>query len=126
MIGIILLTHGKLSDELFSTCEAIIGKNDYVFCLSNERLSLAELHNSIKSLIEKEKFEDGLLILVELKGGSCWTAAKRIEKEYPNTKVISGVNLPMIFSAITKRDKYNLEELTEWVKNDGIRGILSE
>jgi len=37
--------------------------------------------------------------------------------------LISGANLPMVLSFVTKRDSMDLQELTEAIKRDGIRGI---
>ena len=71
----------------------------------------------------KYKLIAATLILVSLKGGSCWNAAVTAKKQNQNVEVISGVNLAMVLSFLTKRDSHQLKGLATLVLEDGIRGI---
>ena len=64
------------------------------------------------------------MILASLKGGSCWNVAAAIAKDHGHARVISGINLPMALSFMTKRDLLALEELADVLVKDGIRSVV--
>jgi mannose/fructose-specific phosphotransferase system component IIA len=65
-------------------------------------------------------------IFVDLRGGSCWRVAKMLVKEYPALKVISGVNIPMLVSFLSKKHDHRLDELVKIIETDAHRGIVFE
>lgn len=88
-----------------------------------DELTPKDLYNQIAHLVETENLKDGLFILVSLRGGSCWNAAARIAHEHEKIKVISGLNLSILLSFVTKRETYNFEDLADILCKDGIRAI---
>ncbi|MCC6476260.1 PTS mannose transporter subunit IIAB, partial [bacterium] len=68
---------------------------------------------------------DPTIVFVDLCGGSTFMACATLPGERNNCALVAGVNLPMLLSFFTKRDKLSLSELAETVQKDGIRGILS-
>ncbi|MFZ5519462.1 MAG: PTS sugar transporter subunit IIA [Candidatus Zhuqueibacterota bacterium] len=123
MIGGVILTHGPMGPAIIKAAETILGSIDSIFELSTTNLSLTDICDRLKSKIASENCDDGTIIMVSLKGGSCWNAAVTISRQLPNIEVVSGVNLPMFISFVTKRNQVGLRELAEKIKFDGIRGI---
>ena len=123
MAGCLIISHGKIAQAYIDVCRQMVGRSDSLFTLDCSILTVKDLYKEMRSLLEKEKLSDGLIILVSLRGGSCWNVAAKISKEYPNVEVISGLNLPLILSFLTKKDKYKFSELKEIVYKDGIRGV---
>ncbi len=123
MVGCLVISHGKIAQAYIDVCKQVVGTSDSVFTLDCSKLTAKDLYKEMLSLLEREKLSDGLIILVSLRGGSCWNVAAKISKEYPNVEVISGLNLPLILSFLTKKDKYKFSELKEIVYKDGLRGI---
>jgi mannose/fructose-specific phosphotransferase system component IIA len=52
-------------------------------------------------------------------------ACVSLPEDRRNCALVAGVNLPMLLSFFTKREKLSLNELAETVQKDGVRGILS-
>jgi mannose/fructose-specific phosphotransferase system component IIA len=61
--------------------------------------------------------------MVDLCGGSPYMACCGLCDLPGEAKIVSGVNLPMLLSYFTKRDKLSLTELSETVERDAMRGI---
>jgi len=123
MIVGIVICHSLLAFELVNAVQKILGHADYVYAFSNDNLAPPIIYQNIVDVVKKSN-ADKIIAMVDLRGGSCWTVAKMITREFPQMKVISGVNVPMLISFLTKRDKVPFEELPQILKTDGHRGIL--
>ncbi|RMF64346.1 MAG: PTS sugar transporter subunit IIA [Calditrichaeota bacterium] len=124
MVGCLLITHGQIGRALVEACEQITGEVRNVFTLSCNGLTPEAIYQQITHLIEENDLKDGLFILVGLRGGSCWNAGARVVHEYDNVELISGLNLSILLSFLTKADKYPFHKLGEVMKDDGQRGIF--
>lgn len=123
MVSCLVISHGNIAQAFVDASKHIVGECEHLYTLNCEELSPKQLQQKIAHLIESKELKDGLFILVSLKGGSCWNAAVRVAKEFDKVELISGLNLSIILSFITKGEKYGFEELGEILRNDGIRGI---
>lgn len=123
MIGGIVLTHGSIGAALIQAAKTILGEVDHIHDISTMGLSLDDIHEQLKNLILSQNWKDGTMIMASLVGGSCWNAGGTIARQMPGIEVVSGVNLIMLISFLSKRDRYGLDELSEIIKQDGIRGI---
>jgi mannose PTS system EIIA component len=124
VVGGIIITHGPLAQALIQAAEEILGKSDHITGFSITNLSMVDMINRISNIISTDSWPDETLILVCLKGGSCWNAALTTKKKYDKKiAVISGVNLNMLLSFLTKRDSAKLTDLTTLVMQDGVKGI---
>jgi PTS system mannose-specific IIA component len=122
MIGCLVISHGSVARSLVDASEQIVGKCDCLYSLSSDGLTLKNLKIAISDLIERQ-FHDGLIILVCLQGGSGWNVCRAVANERDNTAIISGANLPMVLSFVTKRKQLSLQELADAMVSDGSRGI---
>lgn len=124
MINLIVVTHGKMSEETVNLTKMVLGESeqlDFVTFLPGE--GPEDLIEKYKNIISKYKSE-GTLFLVDLFGGSPYNAACRIVAETENTDVITGVNVPMLLEVLDAREETNkVSELVETAKNSGINGI---
>jgi mannose/fructose/sorbose-specific phosphotransferase system IIA component len=123
MVGCIVLSHGQVAQALLDACKQILGECDNVYALNCKGLNPKGIYDNITHLIESKNLRDGLFILVSLRGGSCWNAACKILKEREKVQLISGLNLSIILSFVTKSKECSFEELGEILVRDGIRGI---
>lgn len=119
MIPALIVTHGKLGEELLKAVEQVLGPQAEVTFLSNNGLSLEQLQSMVQSKLSAES----TAVFVDFCGGSPYVACKYLRDTYTSSAIISGVNFPMLLSFFTKREKFPFDELVEIVKSDGLRGI---
>ncbi|OGC00698.1 hypothetical protein A2V82_02970 [candidate division KSB1 bacterium RBG_16_48_16] len=120
----VLLTHGPIGDAIIEAVKGIMGIEDGLHALSVTNMSVAEITQRLLSLINApEEKSDGVVILASLKGGSCWNVAVSVAKDHPHIQVVSGLNLPMVLTFMTKRESHAIDELATTLEKDGVRGI---
>jgi mannose/fructose-specific phosphotransferase system component IIA len=123
MIGGIVLTHGQIGSALIGATASILGQVDNIHAISTSELSLQDINAKLKQIIAMQNWTNGTIVMVSLRGGSCWNSALFLAQQLPKIEVVSGVNLTMLISFLSKRDRYSLSKLAEIIKEDGIRGI---
>ncbi len=124
MIGIVIITHGTLSEQLLETAELIMGAAAEVHAVSfTARESLEELRQKAMHAIENYR-DDGCLILTDIMGGSATNVCVELMK-MEKVEVVTGVNLPMVLEAIGYRDGTDLKSLATKVLDSGIRSMIN-
>ena len=117
----ILVAHGGLAVELKRTAESIAGPADDLDCFSNDDVAPEALAAAIG------RFLDGrngpAVVMVDLAGGSCLSAALRASRGRAGVAVIAGVNLPLVLDFLQKRDVLPMAELLEHLVDRGRGGI---
>lgn len=123
MIGIVIITHGALSSELLSTVKLIMGQQqdlEAVALMPNE--SIDSLREKSHATVEKY-LEKGCLIMTDVLGGSPTNISLELLKT-DSVRVLCGVNLPMVMSALQHRDNLDLVTLTARVREGAAKGII--
>ena len=115
----ILLTHGTLGAALMASVESILGPQEAVVVLSNTGQALDQIADSLTPHLKDSR----CIVFVDFCGGSPFMACKSLALSPETATIVSGVNLPMLLSFFTKRNKLNFTELSQTVKTDGLRGI---
>ncbi len=123
MVGCLVLSHGAIAQALIEASKSIVGECEQVFTLTGPELSVRQVRDRIAELIHDRDLHEGLFILVSLRGGSYWNAALHIAKEFDKVQLISGINLSLLLSFITKHQKCTFEELGQVMLEDGRRAI---
>jgi mannose/fructose/sorbose-specific phosphotransferase system IIA component len=125
MIGIVVVSHGLLSEHLVSAASLILGEAKKVKAVTfTARESLDDLRR--KTTEATNEFDnDGCLILTDIMGGSATNVSIEIMKSHNNVCVVTGVNLPMLIEAINSRENTNLTELSAKISNSGVRSIIN-
>lgn len=123
MIGVLIITHGNLGDELIQSAELIRGRLDGVSAISMDPTKgVEELKKEITSGIKKVDKGSGVLVLTDLFGGTPSNLSLSFLKE-GKLEVVTGVNLPMLLKLEDIREK-NLTEFASAVRDYGTRNIL--
>jgi mannose/fructose/sorbose-specific phosphotransferase system IIA component len=126
MIKIIVAAHCGLANELVNAVVAISGTHPnlyFIECSSNG--GLEQINLSIETFLKDVIDADGALILTDLFGGSPCNAAIHVSINL-KVEIISGVNLPMILSAVMLSATHiNLSELAEKVLAKGQKSIVN-
>jgi PTS system mannose-specific IIA component len=95
-IGIVIVTHGSLGDALLDTCSMITGESKGITSISVQAGDdVSETRDRIGIAIEEVKGEKGVILLVDMFGGT----PSNISLSFlgaENIEVVTGVNLPML------------------------------
>lgn len=130
MIGIVLVGHLDLSLRFIEVAEKILGKQQNLSGVDMEmdepREKMAEkIAHCIDFCLQNcDHRSDSVLILTDLFGSTPTnTALNKVSPCLCPLEVVSGLNLPMLISALVNRGKMSLPELAEKVMTDGKKGI---
>ena len=96
MIGLVLVTHGKLASEFIVAMEHVVGPQKQIapICIGPED-DMEERRDQIAGAIRSVDSGDGVIILTDLFGGTPSNLAISLMKT-DKIEVIAGVNLPML------------------------------
>lgn len=129
MLRLLLVTHGGLGAALLATAAEILGPREGVEVLSNGGLDREGLVARVRGHLEALPGEDGLLLLTDMPGGSTHLAARlalRGLAEPLAARVhgpLAGVNLPLLLTALNRRESTPPQELLEILMDRGRAGI---
>lgn len=124
MIGVVVITHGTLSEQLLATAALIMGEQKDVYAVSfTARESLDNLRQKANAAVESFK-ADGCLILTDIMGGSATNVCVELMKN-EKVEVLTGANLPMLLEAISYRDGADLKTLASRVQASGVKSIIN-
>lgn len=123
MIGILILTHGPFGENLLKTACGIMNEVGQVNALNlSRRLDFATLRASVSDNIKKTDQGDGVLVLIDAYGGTSYNTTLPLLKDH-RISLVTGVNLPMVLSALSNRHRMNLEMLSKKVSEDAKKTI---
>ncbi|MFY9397675.1 MAG: PTS sugar transporter subunit IIA [Desulfomonilia bacterium] len=123
MIGIIVVAHGKLAEALTETAEMIVGRAEgFKACSFSQGSDVDTLRKMLKTTIKEVNTGDGVIILTDMFGGTPSNISLSF-LERGEVEVITGVNLPMVVTALTKRERKTMEELAQILKEHGSHNI---
>jgi PTS system mannose-specific IIA component len=110
MIGLVLVTHGRLAVEFRSALEHVVGPQTQI-----EAVTIGpddDVEQCRKDIIEAVKRVDtgeGVAILTDMFGGTPSNLAISCMGR-PNVEVLAGINMPMLVKLAKIRDEAPLEE----------------
>jgi PTS system mannose-specific IIA component len=115
MVGVVIIAHGNLAEELLRSSELIVGPQQSVKAVSvNSGNGVDQAIHDIQSAIEEVDSGSGVLILTDMFGGSPSNLSLSfLDKKH--IEVITGVNLPMLIKLASYREGHCLEEIKETV-----------
>ena len=123
MIGLVLVTHGRLAAEFITAMEHVVGPQQAIeaICIGPDD-NMEARRKDIAEAITKVDQGQGVIILTDLFGGTPSNLAISLMKS-ENIEVIAGVNLPMLIKLATMRGEKSLEDLARFIKDYGQRNI---
>jgi len=124
MVGVIVVTHCRLGEELIAAAQLVVGEElrQFQSVSIDPKEGSEDIREKIVSAIRKVEGGQGILILTDMYGGTpsnislSFLEAKKIE-------VITGVNLPMLLKLATYQDNMDLQSLAAFITDYGQRNI---
>ncbi|MCC7129497.1 MAG: PTS sugar transporter subunit IIA [Anaerolineae bacterium] len=118
MIGLVLVSHGKLAEGLIDAMQMIAGEQEAVRAVALlETEEIESLIERIQQAVNAVDSGEGVLIFVDLFGASPFNASARLVLASPERplEVITGVNLPMLVELVVQREGMSLNDAVELV-----------
>jgi mannose PTS system EIIA component len=123
MIGLVIITHGRLGEAFVDTLTQITGKSHAIKCISlspedDSQHKLLEIQQAIIAV----KKDSGVIILTDLFGGTPSNLALSSLKAN-HVEVIAGVNLPMLIQLVSLPDHVSLRTAVLLAQDAGRKQI---
>ena len=119
MIGIILVTHGKLAEEIKHAMEHVVGRQEAVatVCIGPND-DMEARRREISDAVKAVNSGQGVIILTDLFGGTPSNLAISL-MEAGKVEVIAGINLPMLIRVAKARGCMDLAKATVAARDAG-------
>jgi PTS system mannose-specific IIA component len=123
MIGMVLVTHGRLAEELRSAMEHVVGaqRNVDVICIGPDD-DMDNRRADIEACIDHCDTGDGVVLLTDMFGGTPSNLAISM-MERKGVEVIAGVNLPMLVKLAKVRSSQPLADAVTCAQDAGRKYI---
>ena len=123
-VGIIVFTHAEYGKALMSSAEGILGVQDGYEGLGvgsgvDVEAVMADLHGAVERLDNGS----GVAVFTDMFGGTPSNLSISLLGGDLNVEVITGVNLPMILRAFSRRNE-SLVDLAREAREAGVQGIV--
>lgn len=123
LIGAVVVTHGRLGEELVAAARMIVGAVDHVRSVALDwNADTAEAKRQIQEAVEATDRGAGVIILTDMFGGTPSNVALSFLKR-GRVEIVSGVNLPMVVKLASQAGGEDLARLVTRVRDQGIKQI---
>lgn len=123
MIGMVLVTHGRLAAEFIAALEHVVGpqRNIAAVCIGPED-DMERRRQDILRSVEEVNAGQGVVLLTDMFGGTPSNLAISI-MDKARVEVIAGVNLPMLIKLASLRESESLAEAVRGAQEAGRKYI---
>jgi PTS system mannose-specific IIA component len=123
MIGGVIVSHGKLAEEILNALTIIIGEAVNIEAISigwydDVEESKKKINKSLKNVDQK----NGVVIFTDMFGGTASNLSFSFLKN-DQVEIITGVNLPMLIKFVSLQRSNNLKEVVKKVVEQGKKNI---
>jgi len=123
-IGLITITHNRIGAQITETAETILGPPPFAvrhFAIGPDD-DLERVEREIVNAISEMDRGDGVLIVSDLYGSTPCNIARRVSSAH-RVRVLSGINLPMMFRIFSYATA-GLDELARKALDGGRIGVV--
>ena len=123
MIGLILVTHGRLAEEFLVALEHVVGPQRQVatVCIGPHD-DMESRRKEIAAAIKRVESGEGVIILTDLFGGTPSNLSISL-LDSGRVEVIAGVNLPMLIRLDSARKNMDVREAVAAAREAGRKYI---
>ena len=119
MIGLVLVTHGRLADEFGAALEHVMGPQEQMEAITIGAYDDPDLcRTAIIEAVNRVDSGDGVAILTDMFGGTPSNLAISCMSR-PNVDVLAGINLPMLVKLAKVRQERSLTEAMDMAQEAG-------
>ena len=123
MIGLVLVTHGRLAEEFLHALEHIVGPQAGIETIAvGADDKMAARRADIADAVARADKGQGVIILTDMFGGTPSNLAISL-MEIGRVEVVAGMNLPMLVKLARVRKEANLEKAATAAQDAGRKYI---
>lgn len=123
MIGMVLVTHGRLAAEFVAAMEHVVGEQAQCIAICIEANDdMEERRADIARAAAEADKGDGVILLTDMFGGTPSNLAISLLGR-PNLEVIAGINLPMLIKLASVRKTKPVAEAVDMAQEAGRKYI---
>lgn len=123
MIGLVLVTHGRLAVEFCSALEHVMGPQTQIATVTiGPEDDMERRRHDIIDAVERVRTGDGVVILTDMFGGTPSNLAISVMNS-PDVEVVAGINLPMLVKLAKVRGELPLAEAVDVAQEAGRKYI---
>ena len=122
MIGLVIVTHGRLAEEFISVMEHVVGPQTQIasVCTSPDD-DLEAKRQEIMQQIKNVDTGKGVIVLTDMFGGTPSNLAIAATTE--KVEALAGINLPMLIKLASVRQTESLQKAAELAAEAGRKYI---
>jgi PTS system mannose-specific IIA component len=123
MIGLVIVTHGRLAEEFVLAMEHVVGPQSAVeaICIGPED-DMEKRRQDILNACNRVNSGGGVILLTDMFGGTPSNLAISV-MEQTKAEVIAGLNLPMLIKLASVRTRQSLEDAVACAQEAGRKYI---
>ena len=123
MIGLVIVTHGRLAQEFISAMEHVVGPQIAVeaICIGPDD-DMERRRQDILAACGRVEQGQGVVLLTDMFGGTPSNRAISV-MDQTRAEVIAGLNLPMLIKLASVRGRVSLEEAVAAAQEAGRKYI---
>jgi len=123
MIGVVVVTHGLLANELVNAAETIVGDLPNFAAVSiGWHEDVQDARDAIAAAIARVKQPGGVLLATDMFGGTPSNLGITF-LEQDKIEIVTGVNLPMLIKAASLKEAASLTEIARMLREHGRNAI---
>jgi PTS system mannose-specific IIA component len=124
MIGVVVVTHCHLAEELICAAQLVVGEElkQFQAVSVDPKDGSDQIREKIVAAIRKVDTGQGILILTDMYGGTPSNISLSFLEE-KKIEVITGVNLPMLLKLATYQNNLDLDQFAAFITDYGQRNI---
>jgi len=123
MIGLVLVTHGRLAEEFIAATEHVVGPQEAVraICIGPDD-DMEQRRNEIMQAVDEVDSGQGVILLTDMFGGTPSNLAISL-LDRGNVEVIAGTNLPMLIKLAKVRETDDMAAAVAQAQDSGRKYI---
>ena len=123
MIGIVLVTHGRLAVEFRAALEHVVGPQEQIEAVTiGPEDDVERRRRDIIEAVKQVDSGDGVVILTDMFGGTPSNLSISVMNQ-PRVEVLAGINLPMLVKLAKVRGECPLAEAVAQAQEAGRKYI---
>ncbi|WP_349359063.1 PTS sugar transporter subunit IIA [Stappia sp.] len=123
MIGLVLVTHGRLAEEFRAALEHVVGPQEQIgaICIGPDD-DMEQRRDDILAAVKEVNDGSGVVLLTDMFGGTPSNLAISV-MDGKTIEVIAGVNLPMLIKLASVRQDCAIADAVEEARKAGQKYI---